>query len=42
MKNLTRQLYFWVLVAIVVGGSFGYAAPETAVKLSRSPTGSLP
>ena len=33
MKRLTQQLYFWVLVAIVVGGGLGYAAPETAVKL---------
>jgi aerobic C4-dicarboxylate transport protein len=33
MKRLTRQLYFWVLVAIVLGSAFGYAAPETAVKL---------
>lgn len=33
MKRLTRQLYFWVLVAIFLGSGFGYAAPETAVKL---------
>ena len=33
MKHLTGQLYFWVLVAIVAGGVFGYAAPETAVQL---------
>ena len=33
MKRLTRQLYFWVLVAIFAGSAFGYAAPETAVKL---------
>jgi aerobic C4-dicarboxylate transport protein len=33
MKHLTRQLYFWVLVAIVAGAGVGYAAPETAVKL---------
>jgi aerobic C4-dicarboxylate transport protein len=33
MRQLTGQLYFWVLVAIVAGGVFGYAAPETAVQL---------
>ena len=33
MKNLTRHLYFWVLLAIVAGGTLGYADPATAVKL---------
>ena len=33
MKRLTGHLYFWVLLAIVVGGSIGYASPETGVAL---------
>src|SRR6478752_3804725 len=33
MKNLTRHLYFWVLLAIVVGGTIGYVSPATGVKL---------
>jgi aerobic C4-dicarboxylate transport protein len=33
MKNLTRHLYFWVLLAIVLGGTIGYVSPETGVKL---------
>jgi aerobic C4-dicarboxylate transport protein len=28
-----RQLYVWVLIAIVLGGAVGYAAPQTAVLL---------
>ncbi len=33
MKQLTRHLYFWVLLAILVGGTIGYVSPETGVKL---------
>ena len=33
MRNLTRHLYFWVLLAIIIGGAIGYASPETGVKL---------
>ncbi len=33
MKQLTRHLYFWVLVAILAGGTIGYVSPETGVKL---------
>ncbi len=33
MKQLTRHLYFWVLLAIVAGGLLGYVSPETGVKL---------
>ena len=33
MKNLTRYLYFWVLIAILAGGTIGYVSPETGVKL---------
>ena len=33
MKNLTRHLYFWVLLAILVGGTIGYVSPETGVAL---------
>ena len=33
MWNLTRHLYFWVLLAIVLGGTIGYVSPETGVKL---------
>src|SRR5437868_3809696 len=33
MKRLFRHLYFWVLLAIVSGGIFGYVNPSAAVKL---------
>jgi aerobic C4-dicarboxylate transport protein len=33
MKSLTGHLYFWVLLAIVAGGVFGYVDPDAAVKL---------
>ena len=33
MKSLTGHLYFWVLLAILAGGVFGYVDPVTAVKL---------
>jgi aerobic C4-dicarboxylate transport protein len=33
MKNLTRHLYFWVLLAILIGGAIGYVSPETGVAL---------
>lgn len=33
MKRLTSHLYFWVLTAIVIGGSIGYARPETGIAL---------
>jgi aerobic C4-dicarboxylate transport protein len=33
MKHITRHLYFWVLLAIVAGGTLGYVDPATAVKL---------
>ena len=33
MKRLTGYLYFWVLLAIVAGGVFGYFEPEAAVTL---------
>jgi aerobic C4-dicarboxylate transport protein len=33
MKRLTGHLYFWVLIAIVAGGLFGYVNPPAAVKL---------
>jgi len=33
MRHLTRHLYFWVLLAIVVGGSIGYFSPSTGVAL---------
>jgi len=33
MRNLTRHLYFWVLLAILAGGTLGYADPATAVTL---------
>src|SRR6201993_3513731 len=33
MKRLTGHLYFWVLLAIVGGGVFGYVDPAAAVKL---------
>ena len=33
MKRLTRHLYFWVLLAILAGGTFGYLEPQMAVTL---------
>jgi aerobic C4-dicarboxylate transport protein len=33
MKNLTGHLYFWVLLAIVAGGTVGYVSPETGIAL---------
>src|SRR5437868_13022794 len=33
MKRLIGHLYFWVLLAIVSGGIFGYVNPSAAVKL---------
>jgi aerobic C4-dicarboxylate transport protein len=33
MKRLTQHLYFWVLIAIISGGLFGYFDPARAVKL---------
>src|SRR6478735_7657808 len=33
MKNLTRHLYFWVLLAILLGGTIGYLSPETGIAL---------
>ena len=33
MKRLTGHLYFWVLLAILAGGTLGYADPATAVRL---------
>lgn len=33
IKNLTRHLYFWVLLAILAGGTLGYVSPETGVAL---------
>ena len=33
MKRLVGHLYFWVLLAIVSGGVFGYVDPPAAVKL---------
>ena len=33
MKNLTRHLYFWVLLAILLGGTLGYVSPSTGVAL---------
>jgi aerobic C4-dicarboxylate transport protein len=33
MKRLTGHLYFWVLLAIVTGGTIGYVSPETGVAL---------
>ncbi|HUQ86902.1 MAG TPA: cation:dicarboxylase symporter family transporter [Vicinamibacterales bacterium] len=33
MRNLTRHLYFWVLVAILIGGTIGYRSPDTGVML---------
>lgn len=33
MKNPTRHLYFWVLLAILAGGTLGYVTPESGVAL---------
>jgi len=33
MKRITSHLYFWVLLAIIGGGLFGYLDPAQAVKL---------
>ena len=33
MRRLTGHLYFWVLLAILAGGIFGYVNPPAAVKL---------
>ena len=33
MKNLTRHLYFWVLLAILAGGTLGYLSPEAGIRL---------
>jgi aerobic C4-dicarboxylate transport protein len=33
VKKLTGHLYFWVLIAILIGGTFGYLDPAAAVKL---------
>ena len=33
MRQVARHLYFWVLVAILAGGTFGYIAPDHAVAL---------
>jgi aerobic C4-dicarboxylate transport protein len=33
MRRLTGHLYFWVLLAILAGGTLGYADPSTAVRL---------
>src|SRR5678810_520632 len=33
MKSLTGHHYFWVLLAILAGGVFGYVAPDHAVAL---------
>jgi aerobic C4-dicarboxylate transport protein len=33
MSGITRHLYFWVLLAILVGGTIGYVSPETGVAL---------
>src|SRR4030067_88770 len=33
MKRLTNKLYFWVLLAILAGGTLGYFDAETAVAL---------
>src|SRR5215472_17619115 len=33
MKRITHHLYFWVLLAIISGGLFGYFDPAQAVKL---------
>ncbi|MEO0035769.1 MAG: C4-dicarboxylic acid, orotate and citrate transporter, partial [Pseudomonadota bacterium] len=33
MKRLTRHLYFWVLIAILAGGTLGYFEPQLGVSL---------
>ena len=33
VKRLTGHLYFWVLIAILIGGTFGFLSPTDAVKL---------
>src|SRR6187431_3685858 len=33
MKRITSHLYFWVLLAILAGGLFGYLSPARAVAL---------
>jgi len=33
LKRLTNHLYFWVLLAIVIGGTIGYAQPDTGIAL---------
>jgi len=33
MRRLTRHLYFWVLVAILFGGTIGYFEPQLGVNL---------
>src|SRR6187399_1235809 len=33
MKALSRHLYFWVVLAILAGGLYGYLDPHNAVKL---------
>ncbi len=33
MKGVTRHLYFWVVLAILAGGTLGYVNPSFAVKL---------
>jgi aerobic C4-dicarboxylate transport protein len=33
MRRLTAHLYFWVLIAILAGGTLGYLAPAAAVRL---------
>ena len=33
MRRLTRHLYFWVLVAILAGGTVGFVSPEAGVAL---------
>ena len=33
MRRLTGHLYFWVLIAIVIGGTIGFAQPEVGIAL---------
>ena len=33
MRRLTGHLYFWVLTAIVIGGTIGYAQPDAGIAL---------
>ncbi len=33
MTAITRHLYFWVLLGILIGGTIGYVSPETGVAL---------